>query len=210
LRDIFKLAIAAVVPKPHGRAFVRFRLAIRFVLAIQRAIEVCLGSPLDVIANDEIQVAVSVVIHPGSAGAEFVRAFEPGLLRHVGECAVAIVVKQMVLPVGGDEQIVVAVVVVITDGHAHAIDLDGQPRFVRHVGERAIVIVVIELRRGMLADVTGPVHAVDQENVGPAVVIVIDEGHAGAHSFGEIFFAEGAVVVHEMDPGLFGDVAELD
>lgn len=74
MRDIFKRAIAAVMPKPHGRAFVRFRLAIRFVLAIERAIKVGLGSPLDIIGNHEIQVAVSVVIHPGGAGAEFVRA----------------------------------------------------------------------------------------------------------------------------------------
>src|SRR6266571_2141523 len=62
----------------------------------------------------------------------------------------------------------------------------------------------------MLAKVAGPVHAVDEKNVRPAVVVVVDEGHAGAHGFREIFCAEGAVVVEEMDSGLWRDVAELN
>ena len=146
LRHVFKRAVAAVVPEPHGRAFVRFRRAIRFALAVERAIEIRLGRPLDVIANHEIQVAVFVIIHPGGAGAESFRGLQSRFLRHVGEGAVAIVVKQMILPVGSDEQVVIAVVIVIADGHAHAIELDVQTGFSRRVGERAVVIVVIELR----------------------------------------------------------------
>ena len=155
-------------------------------------------------------MAIFVVIHPGGAGAEFVRALQSRFLRHIGKCAVAIVVKQMALSVGGDKEVIVAIVIVIADSHAHAVQLHVQTSFVGHIGERAIVIVVIELECRVLANVAGPAHAVDEENVGPAVVVVIDEGDARAHRFREIFFAEGAVVVDEMDSGLLGDVAELN
>src|SRR6267154_4104790 len=56
----------------------------------------------------------------------------------------------------------------------------------------------------------GPVLAIDQNNVGPAVVVVINEGAARAHGFGKIFLPEGRVVVGEVDSGLGGDVAEGD
>ena len=52
--------------------------------------------------------------------------------------------------------------------------------------------------------------AVDEKNVGISVVVVVDEGAAGAHGFGEPLLAEGAVVVGEVDSGLGGDVAEVD
>src|SRR2546426_7539739 len=43
---------------------------------------------------------------------------------------------------------------------------------------RAVVIIVIELQRGFRACVSGPVLAVDEDDVGPAVVVVVDEGAA--------------------------------
>ena len=52
--------------------------------------------------------------------------------------------------------------------------------------------------------------SVDEEDVLPAVVVVVDEGDAGAEGFREKFFAEGAVVVDEVDAGFLGDVGEVD
>ena len=60
------------------------------------------------------------------------------------------------------------------------------------------------------AAVPGPVFAVDQQNVGPAIVVVVDEGAARAHGFRQLFLSEGAVVVGEVNAGLRGDVAECD
>ena len=56
----------------------------------------------------------------------------------------------------------------------------------------------------------GPVLAVHEQDVGPAVVVVVDEGAAWPHGFGKPLFPEGAVVVGEVDAGLGGDVAEGD
>jgi len=73
------------------------------------------------------------------------------------------------------------------------------------------MIIVVELQgsRATLG-VAGPVLAIDEQDVGKAVVVVIDEGAAGAHGFREPFFSEGSVVVREVDAGLGGDVAEGD
>ena len=72
------------------------------------------------------------------------------------------------------------------------------------------MVVVIELQDGLGTGVSRPVFAVDEQDVGPAVVVVINERAARAHGFRQIFLAEGAVVVGEMDSGLSGDVTELD
>ena len=88
--------------------------------------------------------------------------------------------------VGGHKQVDVAVVVVITSGDAHAESTAGNAGFFRHVGEGAVVVVAIQgvAKRFLgLEEIGRP--AVDQEDVHPAVVIVVEEGAAGAHGFGE-------------------------
>ncbi len=154
-------------------------------------------------------MAVFVIVHPRGAGAEFLGPQQAGFLRDIGERAIAIVVKKAALSVGGDEKIVEAVVVVITNGHAHAEHFHVQSRLAGYVGERAVMIVVIELGCGVFQNVAGPIHAVHKKNVRPAVVVIVNEGHTGSHGFGEEFLPEGAMVVNEVDPGLLRDITEL-
>ena len=61
-----------------------------------------------------------------------------------------------------------------------------------------------------LAAVIGPVHAVDQQDVEPAIAIVIEEGAAGAQGLGQVLGAECAAVVVEIDAGGGGDVGEAE
>jgi hypothetical protein len=56
--------------------------------------------------------------------------------------------------------------------------------------------------------VPGPVFAIHEQNVGITIIVVINEGAARTHGFGEPLFSEGAVVVGEMDSGWRRDVAE--
>ena len=56
----------------------------------------------------------------------------------------------------------------------------------------------------------GPIHGVDQQNVLPAVIVVVEEAGPAAHGFRQILFSEGAGVVLEVDAGLGGNVGELD
>jgi hypothetical protein len=48
----------------------------------------------------------------------------------------------------------------------------------------SVAIVAVELQRAALALVAGPIHAVDQQNVEPAVVVVIEERAARAQVSG--------------------------
>src|SRR5258707_2482836 len=99
-------------------------------------------------------------------------------------------------------------VVLVGDGNGNAVHLHVEPSFVRYVGERSVMIVVIELGRGVFLRVTGPVHAVYQENIWPAVVVVIDESDAGAERLGQEFLPERSIVMREANPGLLGYIAK--
>ena len=46
------------------------------------------------------------------------------MLSHIGKRAVAVVAKEVALPKAGDKNIVVAVVIVIADGHAQSVHLN--------------------------------------------------------------------------------------
>src|SRR6266852_5904281 len=80
----------------------------------------------------------------------------------------------------------------------------------RDVRERAVMIVVIELRCGMFLNVARPVHPVDEKNVRPAVIVVIDECGARPHGLRQEFLAKGAIVVNKANTGLLRNVAKLD
>ena len=74
LRGVFEGAVAAIVPEADGSALVGFRRAVGFRFAVEGAVEIGFGRPLDVIGDDEIEMAVAIVVNPGGAGAEFVGA----------------------------------------------------------------------------------------------------------------------------------------
>ncbi len=207
---IFEGAVALIVPDAHRGAFVGLGRAIRFRFAVDGAVNVGLRRPLHVISYHQIEKAVAVVIDKGRAGAEFVRPPEAGLLGDVGKGSVTIIFEKVVLAQRSDENIVVAVVVVIADGYAHAVHFDVEAGFSGDVGEGAVVIIVIESGMRCAAVMLGKIGAVDEENILPAVVIGIDEGNAGAHGFRQIFFAEGAVVMDEVNAGGFGYVFEAN
>ena len=71
-----------------------------------------------IVRDKQIEMPVTVIIHPGAA--RIPTYFRPGLdqacaFRHVRKRSVAMVVIQRVLAVVGDEQIVIAIVIVIAD-----------------------------------------------------------------------------------------------
>ena len=70
-------------------------------------------------------------------------------------------------------------------------------------------MVELERRRAHLG-VAGPIFAVDQENVGIAVVVIIDEGATRAQGLRQVFLPERGIVVDEANAGLGSDIAEGD
>src|SRR5882762_9928103 len=128
----------------------------------------------------------------------------------LGECSVAVVVKEATLSERGYEEVVEAVVVIVTDCYAHAIHFHIEVGFVGYVSECSIVIVVIKLRSGVLLLMTRPVHPIDQKNVGPAIAVVVDESDTRAERFRQEFLSERAIVVGEANAGLLSYVAKAN
>ena len=98
----------------------------------------------DVATHKQIQVAVAVIIHPGGAAAPPTAAHS-GLGRYFTEGTVAIVAEQLIAAVAGDVDIQVAVVVVVTYGHAgreHPVTRDA--RFGGYIREFPVAQIAVE------------------------------------------------------------------
>src|SRR5260221_617224 len=150
---------------------------------------------INVSAGDEdVGPPVEIVVEEKAAETEGEqgRAADVGRRGFVDEEAFAFIVVERNHLIGkiGDEDAGRAGVIVIGGVNAHAgagyaVFAEGDSGDDGFFGEGAVAIVAIEL--------VG-LGVVGEEKIGPAVVVVIDEGDAGAYGFGEIFFAEGGVV----------------
>jgi hypothetical protein len=141
------------------------------------------------LADEEVQAAVAVVVEPDSAGVPS-RSGYARFLRDISECAIAVVVVQDASSNLGDIQIRETVTVVITDCYPHAITAAGDAGFFRDVGECTVAVVPIERvaqrpRRIVKLRLT----AVDEVNVHPAIVVVIEKSTTGTARFGQVLLA---------------------
>jgi len=156
-------------------------------------------------------MAVAVVVDEGAAVAPgFAGAADACFFADVGERAIAVVVIEDVFSVVGDVEIFPAIVVVIADANSLAPSGVSEAYFLGDVGERAVVIVVIEmagLRFSMCGIESG---AVDDENIRPAIVVVVEDSDAGAGGFDDVLFTVDAAENHGIgEAGLLGDVGEM-
>ncbi len=119
---------------------------------------------------------------------------------------------QDVLAEISDEQVVVAVVVVVADADALSPSGVLEPGLQRDVGKGAVAIVLEQVVEGLFARRKAfEPPAVDEEDVEPAVVVVIVEGDAAARGLEQILVlvlaAKDGLGVQS---GFFGDVDEGD
>src|SRR5258706_3135113 len=151
-----------------------------------------------VAGDEEIEEAVAIEVSPGGSGGPAADGYA-GFFRDIGEGAVVIVAVKAIFAEVGDVDVGPAVVVVVSDGDAEAPALVGYTGFFRNVGEGAIVIIVEERgARGGLGAFHGCAGlAVDEVNVEPAGVVVIEESYAGAGGVENCGFFRGAGAVME-------------
>ena len=94
---------------------------------------------------------------------------------------------EAVLAVVGDVEVFPSVVVVVADADALAPAGCGEAGFRGDVGEGAVVIVAVEVVGGRLpGGKSFELGAIDQEDVGPSVVVVVEDGDAGAGGFDDV------------------------
>src|SRR5262249_54579957 len=118
---------------------------------------------------------VMVVVEEGEAERETVTC-DSGCLGDVFEDAFAFIVKQSDAAIEADCEIGLSVIVVIADGAAHAVAADIEMRGFGDVGEFAAAEIAEE------AGVSFSV-GIDEENVGFAVAVVVEDAGAAAEEF---------------------------
>src|SRR5262249_18818899 len=134
----------------------------------------------DVVTYEKVEAAIAVVVQEGGAGVPVILRFEESALAgHVRKRAVAVVVVEHVLAIVGDEEIEVTVVVVVADTDALSPSMANETGFLRDVGEGTVTIIFVEVVGGLFAfGEVGQPPTVDDEDVEPAVVVVIEERNA--------------------------------
>src|SRR5207247_2665472 len=173
--NVLEGAVAAIVKQPAGIAAIGFRRAIRLGRAIETAKHVGFRTPANVIADEDIEEPVAVVIKPQRGGAEALATKQRARAGGLDEGSFAGVAKEAALADASDENVGEAIVVVIADGHAHSVHLDVKPHAFGDIGKSAVAIVAVETQGRAPALVAGPVHAIDEQNVLPAVGVVIQK-----------------------------------
>src|ERR1700688_198597 len=116
----------------------------------------------------------------------------------------------MTLPDTAYENIGEAIVVVIADGDSHAVHFDIKAGCASNVGERPGAIVTVQMQSRFLAFVAGPIHAVDEQNVLPTVVVVVEKCATRAQCFGQKFSPEGSAIMLKLNSCCGGDVGEAE
>ena len=83
-------------------------------------------------------------------------------------------------------------------------------KVLKFCNEMAVPVIMIkgEVRGFTAGPDLWPIHAIEEENVGPSVAVVVDEGTSPALDLRHIHLAPGAVIVTPIDPCLGSDVDE--
>src|ERR1700761_7711178 len=93
--------------------------------------------------NEKVQLAIIVVVNPRRTGCKS-RTRDAGTRGDIGELAIAKVAVEMARSHCSDIQVVIAVVVEISDRAAHPVHLNRESRLARNVREGTVMIVVVE------------------------------------------------------------------
>src|SRR4051794_32217271 len=164
---------------------------------------------VNVIGDEDIELAIAVVVDEGAAGAPlFAGSGGAGLFGDVAEGAMALVVEEVVFTVGRDVEIFVTVVVVVADAGSLTPGVEADAGFCGDVCKGAVVVVVEEVAGGFVFD-GFECCAVDEEDVLPAVAVVIEDSHTGAGGFDDVALGfVAAVDVADQDSGFGCDIDE--
>ena len=148
---------------------------------------------VDVISDIKVEVPVVVVIPKRRAGPPPPGIAHASLRGHVSERAIVVVMVENGTFKIGNIEIFPAVVVVVTYGHAESPPAMCQARLDRYIGEGAIVIVAIKLAGMALGRVQVlERRTVDQKNIHPAVVVIVEDSDAAAHRLHDVAFFRAA------------------
>src|SRR5581483_6508330 len=160
-----------------------FKFAIRFLVYV----------PTQVIHDEQVEEPIVVYVNPGGSNRPerpvlFVRLRETGFCRDIGESPVAIIVVKRISIDATHKNVFVSIIVIIAncDTYVETAPLQASP--FGNVGESSIAIVVEEsvpVFLGVLLQ-SDNVRAVREEDVRPAVAVVVENGNSSRHGLGSV------------------------
>ena len=164
---------------------------------------------IDIVGDEEIEFAVAIVVDKRAAGVPALAVpAHARFISYIRERAITIVVIKNVLAKVADKEVLEAVIVVIANADALSPAGVGYASLQSNVGECAVSIIFEEMGRWLLAlGETFQARSVHQENVEPAVVVVIIKSNAAASGLKQIFvLVLAAVDCFGIQPRLAGDI----
>src|SRR5262249_39721926 len=139
-------AYTVVVPELMHLRVIDFWGAVVLMLLGVVARLIPIGRPGGIVANIEIEFAVVIIVTECGAGriAGAMQRVHPHLMRHIGKSPTPmLIMKQSVLAICGDKEVVVTVVIIIADCHAMRVaQIRIKARTYGYIAERAITVVV--------------------------------------------------------------------
>ena len=123
------------------------------------------------------------------------------LLGHIREDAISVVVVKRVAVNPGDKNVVVNIIVVVSNGDARVEAGDFESGLFGDIGEGAVAIVVeeaIPILCGILLK-SVDVCAVGKEDVRMSIAIVVEHGYAASHGFRCVALRRFVAVEREQD-----------
>ncbi len=217
-RYVLKLSVAQISKQASRHGLVHLGRAVVGFARRRGTATIALDCEIDIVADEKIEIPVAIEIHPRGASRP-VRIIDAGFARDIGEGTVAIIVIEHVAAEVGHVEIEEAVVIIVAGSHAHAIadvshsgffsDVDESQltRFGQQIFEQPVArFPAGRGREERFAAVEG--RALHQIDVQVAVVIVVEQRHAGTHDLGHVVTPGGTVEVMKVETGLRGHVAE--
>ena len=211
--DIRERAVAIIAIERVGSAFVADGSAgVDLHPAVIAGLQFGIGGiEIEIAGNEQVQVAVAIVIAESRTGMPDIAAADMCLFRDVDEGAVAPVLVQNIATEIGDEQVGEAVIVVIRGDAAKTPATAGDAGLERHVRERAVTVIAIKMVGGSLGFFALQIRksgTVDQIQVHPAVVVVVDPADARAVHLKHVVLVRSARDNDAADSGLSGNILE--
>ena len=168
---------------------------------------------LQIASHVKVQPPVAVVVSERGSRAPFPFSGDSRGGSHFGKGSVAVVPVQKIAAVVGDEQVDPPVVVVVGRCHAVAQAGPGDSGIDGHLGEGAVPTVA-EQEIGGGGGVLPARHergagdAVDDVEIGPSVVVVVDPGATATVPFDDEFLLRRSAGGDQVQTGLSGDVSQ--
>src|SRR5215469_18340697 len=143
----------------------------------------------DVVGNEEIQMAVAVVVHEAAAGSKSCLIVpKAGRLGHIGERSVAVIAVQGVLSKIGAKYVVKAVVVIVSDRDSTCPSEPVQTRFLCDIRECPVPVILIQPVRCALGSAS-KTRAGENKQIHPPIIVIVDEGAPASGRLHDVLFA---------------------